>query len=429
MITIEPKYRFCYHPDYRSRVMGIMEHVSQYLNPKLSQIDKDDFLLNVRAVINEQFDRSINASYYAELLQAFPDSDPVELFEYVASIGGYAEHVEKLYMGGGGDQPGSDDDDDDDDEEYDVEYDSYESEEDNRESNRGWRKTGEIGNDLQLDEALKLDPNWDPDDGGYEVSKDYVHRLNGGQYRPVDCVWVESAANCYRAIQSALSFNKHHEPLDMNYNSVCSGSATLRTYGRINEKSYHSSELQLLGLYRTYQQELTLVTPQPIARNRLYVMVDDSGSMSDSQRVNRLAQALGFIEQYAKLPDVEVYTYSFERFLHRKSRREIHNGGECKFDLNGGATNVEDSLKQLIEWEKLTIDDSVLVINDGDDNVSKDFHPHCKLTAYSVAGMNNSLRDACKRCGGAYIIHDDLEDGQHAQTAKRHANMMKQFKN
>lgn len=150
----------------------------------------------------------------------------------------------------------------------------------------------------------------------------------------------------------------------------------------------------------------------------LIILVDNSGSMSSGYKPSMLKAAITLkIKDVSDVNNIYIGTFITSVFGYHKvlpgERFE-----DFKFiTLSGGGTNVNGCVKdtlRLIKERKLPsyqgeihqLSDShfeILVINDGEDDVDKSFHPDIKLHALCLMQSNPDLKNICIRSGGTYF--------------------------
>lgn len=151
----------------------------------------------------------------------------------------------------------------------------------------------------------------------------------------------------------------------------------------------------------------------------LFIIVDDSGSMSEHEKVAMVHAAL-----YLKWKDTsDVHNVYITKFVRNINKKFLKIEKNTKFeDITGlfsfscGTTDVDGCIKEVmdiikhrkVETHKGTENLSeahfeILVINDGQDSVDKNFHPQIKTHSLCLKQINNDLKNICHRSGGTYF--------------------------
>lgn len=201
------------------------------------------------------------------------------------------------------------------------------------------------------------------------------------------------------AITSALTRRRGHSDEIPDYKKFNSVQAGIKDLARVNEKYIHSKELKTLGLYKAINGELTAIKPISEKPRELFIMIDDSSSMDSYQKKGLLYLTLLMARRRAK-QGVTVKVFFFESELYDREcdlEKEMPQIG-----LSGYATNVQKALSQLAKKIQ-SKNASILVVNDGQDKVSSDFKPACRMCVLSLQQENEGLRKACKRSGGKFF--------------------------
>lgn len=200
------------------------------------------------------------------------------------------------------------------------------------------------------------------------------------------------------AISAALTRKKGNSDELPDYKTFSSQTANIKEYGRLNEKVNYSEPLRTLGLYKTINQELTTIKSKIEAPKELYIMIDDSGSM-DTHAKKAIVNLVLMMAKRRTLDKVLVKVFFFESELYDREYDLSKEIPQCGF--NGGSTDVETSLTML--FEKIQSKNaSILVVNDGQDAVSNNFKPVCRMVALTLFEKNKGLENAANKSGGKY---------------------------
>jgi hypothetical protein len=154
----------------------------------------------------------------------------------------------------------------------------------------------------------------------------------------------------------------------------------------------------------------------------IVVLLDDSGSMSDRDKINWVNAILGNRLIEADKGNCNVYISAFENKIYGFQKLELEEG-QSVFDFvakgygfNGGGTDIEsaciETIKQiksgkLIKSDGTTIDlegikPEILVINDGQDYIDANYHPDITINTFCLFQDNEELRNISNRSGGRY---------------------------
>ena len=149
----------------------------------------------------------------------------------------------------------------------------------------------------------------------------------------------------------------------------------------------------------------------------LIILVDNSGSMRQYNKRSMLKAAIDLKIKYLSEAN-NIYITTFvgnTNYFHKLKEGETMD--DLKFiTLNGGGTDVNGSVKETIKaikerklkghgetHELSEAHFEILVINDGEDEVDKSFHPDIKLHVLCLKKNNIDLKNICHRSGGTYI--------------------------
>lgn len=183
-----------------------------------------------------------------------------------------------------------------------------------------------------------------------------------------------------------------------DYKTFSSQTASLKEFGRINEKVNFHPAMKSLSLYRAINEELTAIKPIVEKPRELFILIDDSGSMNKNEK--RAIVNLVILEGKKRASQgITVFCHFFEADLYD---RDYDLACETpRIGFNGGSTDVEKSLITLSKH--LRPGSAVLVVNDGEDKVSDSFKPACKMVALTLFNENEGLEKAALKSGGKYF--------------------------
>lgn len=161
------------------------------------------------------------------------------------------------------------------------------------------------------------------------------------------------------------------------------------------EKHLLIPELEDIMMLEWIEGRLSSIQPVKQKQEKLYIMIDDSGSMDCPQKKGIVQLALVL----AQKKGVTVEVFLFEEDLYNDSFTLSKNNFP-PLHLDGGGTDVEKSVMSLSKIVKKG--DSILIINDGEDEI-ENFTPPVKTFALTLGVHNEGLENLCKRTGGKYF--------------------------
>lgn len=156
-----------------------------------------------------------------------------------------------------------------------------------------------------------------------------------------------------------------------------------------------------------------------IKSQNLIILIDDSGSMNDPEKMNMLKAALTLkIKEHSPSNNIYIGTFETRIFGYMKIEKGMSFSDVNKhIHLDKGGTDVNGCIKETIRQVKerkligynrarLPLSEShfeILVINDGEDSVDATYHPDIKLHALCLKQSNPALKNICHRSGGTYF--------------------------
>lgn len=212
---------------------------------------------------------------------------------------------------------------------------------------------------------------------------------------------IRNVGRIKAAVEKSFSFQRSRkteedpEHRDFSIRDIDS----VRELGKVQEKHLHAiPEYEDLLLYRATRGELTSLKSVKPAKKTLFVMIDDSGSMDESEKKDLVRLTLLKIRE--KLDEnTSAYVFSFESDLYDEYTKLNERMPEMSF--NGNGTDINAALNSLYKrMQDFNLEKySILIINDGQDNPGDKPAP-CPVSALMLMQENPQLKTLTEKSGG-----------------------------
>lgn len=235
-----------------------------------------------------------------------------------------------------------------------------------------------------------------------------------GEMLGLDCRFM----NYIALLSNKKAFAKSGDKLERDTQGIVSKYTLMESFDEISNMD------MVQTIMPDFNRKLAAKDVQVKARFRkikkaqnLVIIIDDSGSMSNSEKMAML-KAILMLKLANADDNHNIYISMFET----RTKGFIKVNNKMKFDdidfirLGGGGTDVNGSIMETIDMIKkrslkrwrggnLPLSDDhfeIMVINDGQDEVDGRYHPQIKTHALCLCQSNKDLKNLCHRSGGTY---------------------------
>jgi uncharacterized protein with von Willebrand factor type A (vWA) domain len=146
-------------------------------------------------------------------------------------------------------------------------------------------------------------------------------------------------------------------------------------------------------------------------KQALCLLIDDSGSMNCTYKVDWVKAILWNRALEAESNNMDLYCALFESQVYEIQK--INSLDEAKnyykkIGFNGGGTDVQGCTEYMMEWFKVNhISAQVVIINDGQDVVNKNWQPSEDLHAIMLGAENHNLKEVITKKDGHYEVFNN----------------------